>query len=299
MHDVHRHCYRISDIADYINWAYFFHAWGMPAKYSSLVGIHGCDACRKAWTETFPAEEQTQAQEAVRLFSDAQKMLSRINAYTQVHTLFKLFPANADGDDIVIHKEEGADVRLPMLRQQHPNKEGYCLCLSDFVLPIASRNSDRVGIFATSVASPTDYKDNYESLLAQTLCTRLAEAAAERLHQEVRKTLWGYAPDENLPVSDLHAEKFQGTRPAVGYPALPDLSLNFLIDELLGFTQIGIRLTEHGMMQPQASVSGLMFAHPQSCYFSVGKITEDQLADYAQRRGMPLAEIRTYLASSL
>ena len=296
---LHRHCYRISDIADYINWAYFFHAWGMPARYSSLVEVHGCEACRKAWTETFPAAEQTQAQEAVRLFSDAQKMLSRINAYTQVHTLFKLFPANADGDDIVIHKEEGADVRLPMLRQQHPNKEGYCLCLSDFVLPITSGNSDRVGIFATSVASPTDYKDNYESLLAQTLCTRLAEAAAERLHQEVRNTLWGYAPDENLPVSDLHAEKFQGTRPAVGYPALPDLSLNFLLDQLLDFSQIGIKLTEHGMMQPQASVSGLMLAHPQSHYFSVGQICEDQLTDYAQRRGMPVSVLRPYLASSL
>ena len=100
-------------------------------------------------------------------------------------------------------------------------------------------------------------------------------------------------------ISDLHAEKFQGTRPAVGYPSLPDLSLNFLLDQLLDFSQIGIKLTEHGMMQPQASVSGLMLAHPQSHYFSVGQICEDQLTDYAQRRGMPVSVLRPYLASSL
>ena len=142
-------------------------------------------------------------------------------------------------------------------------------------------------------------EDDYKRMLVQTLSDRLAEATAEKLHEDVRKKLWGYAPDENLSVKDLHNEKYQGIRPAVGYPSLPDQSVNFLLDELLDMKQIGISLTENGMMKPHASVCGLMFAHPASRYFSIGKIGEDQLADYAARRGMSIEETKKFLAANL
>jgi cobalamin-dependent methionine synthase I len=136
-------------------------------------------------------------------------------------------------------------------------------------------------------------------MLAQTLADRLAEATAENLHEEVRKHQWGYAPAESLSMKQLHNEEFQGIRPAVGYPSLPDQSVNFILDDLLDMKQIGIRLTENGMMMPHASVSGLMLAHPASRYFSVGKIDEEQLKDYASRRGMPMDEMRRFLGANL
>ena len=128
---------------------------------------------------------------------------------------------------------------------------------------------------------------------------RLAEATAEKMHETIRKEIWGYAPDEALSIHQLHNEEFQGIRPAVGYPSLPDQSVNFLLDKLLDMQQIGIQLTENGMMQPHASVSGLMFAHPASRYFSVGKIDEQQLKDYATRRGLPLDVMRKYLGANI
>ena len=132
-------------------------------------------------------------------------------------------------------------------------------------------------------------------MLLQTLADRLAEAGAERLHEEVRKQIWGYAPDERLTMEELHQEKFPGIRPAVGYPCLPDISINFLLDTLIGFKSIGVTLTSSAMMQPHASVSGLMFSLPQAHYFSVGKIGRDQLANYAQRRHLSLDEINKYI----
>ena len=141
-----------------------------------------------------------------------------------------------------------------------------------------------------------DYQeDDYLRLLVQTLADRLAEATVERLHEQVRRELWGYAKAERLSMAELHREHFQGIRPAVGYPSLPDVSLNFLIDELIDMQQIGIRLTESGMMMPHASVSGLMLAHPAAHYFDVGPVGEDQLQDYAQRRGMAVEEMRRFL----
>ena len=159
-----------------------------------------------------------------------------------------------------------------------------------------------IGLFATSVSPSleTDFSsDPYLKLMTQLLADRLAEAAAERMHEQVRKEFWGYAADENLSIPDMLVEKFQGIRPAVGYPSLPDTSLNFIIDDLIDMKQIGIRLTESGAMKPHASVSGLMLAHPEARYFSVGKIGEDQLRDYASRRGLPLELMRRFLASNL
>ena len=135
--------------------------------------------------------------------------------------------------------------------------------------------------------------------MAQLLADRLAEAAAERMHEEVRKHYWGYAPDENLTIHEMQLEHFQGIRPAVGYPSLPDASMNFLLDDLLDMKQIGISLTESGAMRPHASVSGLMISHPKAHYFSIGKIGEDQLADYARRRQMSVDNIRKFLSANI
>lgn len=159
---------------------------------------------------------------------------------------------------------------------------------------------DKIGIFATSTSidvHKTFPDDDYSQMLLQTLADRLAEAGAERLHEEVRKTLWGYAPNEQLTMAELHQEKFQGIRPAVGYPCLPDISINFLLDKLIGFKSIGVTLTTSAMMQPHASVSGLMISLPQAHYFAVGKIDSDQLADYVRRRQLPPEEIHKYIST--
>ena len=274
--------YRISDLKDYINWVYFFHAWSLPQ----------------------------QSEESKHLFDEAQKMLQRLQPYVKVKTVVELMPAWSEGDDIVVQPMRpcecgqshpcGEPIRLPMLRQQVPGKDGMCHCLSDFIRPHSAMRQDKIGIFATSTSidvHKTFPDDDYSQMLLQTLADRLAEAGAERLHEEVRKTLWGYAPNEQLTMAELHQEKFQGIRPAVGYPCLPDISINFLIDQLIGFKSIGVTLTTSAMMQPHASVSGLMISLPQAHYFAVGKIDSDQLADYARRRQLPPEEIHKYIST--
>ena len=131
------------------------------------------------------------------------------------------------------------------------------------------------------------------------LAERLAEATVERLHCDVRRNYWGYAPDESLTISDMLNERYQGIRPAVGYPSMPDMSINFILSDILDMSQIGIHLTESGMMTPHASVSGLMFSHPRATYFDIGKIGEDQLLSYAMRRGFPVEKMRLFLVSSM
>ena len=274
--------YRISDLKDYINWVYFFHAWSLPQ----------------------------QSEESKHLFDKAQKMLQRLQPYVKVKTVVELMPAWSEGDDIVVQPVRpcecgqshpcGEPIRLPMLRQQVPGKDGMCHCLSDFIRPHSAMRQDKIGIFATSTSidvHKTFPDDDYSQMLLQTLADRLAEAGAERLHEEVRKTLWGYAPNEQLTMAELHQEKFQGIRPAVGYPCLPDISINFLLDKLIGFKSIGVTLTTSAMMQPHASVSGLMISLPQAHYFAVGKIDSDQLADYARRRQLPPEEIHKYIST--
>ena len=272
--------YRISDLADYINWAYFYHAWSLPSR----------------------------SEEGRHLHQEALNMLRRLQPYLKVKTVVEVLPAWSEGDDIVVQRTVpcecgqrhpyGNPIRIPMLRQQTPDKSGICLCLSDFVRPQSALRQDQIGIFATSTSIDVEQtfpNDDYNKMLLQTLADRLAEAGAERLHEEVRKTIWGYAPDESLTISELHQEKFQGIRPAVGYPCLPDISINFLLEELVDFKSIGVALTEHGMMRPHASVSGLMLSLPQARYFSVGKIDEEQLHDYARRRNMPIEELKKYI----
>ena len=291
--------YDINDVRPYINWVYFFHAWGFAPQYASIADIHGCDACKAMWLLSFPESERGKAAEAMQLFKEANRMIDTLNQTGKTHALFRLMKANSADNDIWLE-----ETRLPLLRQQttKENSEEPYLCLSDFVRPKDSGTSDQVGIFATTVDLPTllvEEDDKYQQLLKQTLADRLAEATAEKTHEEVRKEIWGYAPDEDLTIKQLHQEKYQGMRPAVGYPSLPDLSINFLLDELLDMKQIGITLTENGMMRPHASVSGLMLAHPACRHFSVGKIDEAQLKNYALRRGLPLETMRKFLVANI
>lgn len=290
--------YNIHDLAEYINWIYFFHAWGFQPRFTGIADIHGCDACRASWLASFPEGERAKAAEAMQLHKEANRMLNKLDANFKVFAIYRLMEANADGDDLLL---EGK--RFPLLRQQTRIKpEDPFLCLSDFVRPVEGGIKDTVGAFATTIDPNMELlfkEDDYKLMLVKTLAERLAEAAAEKVHEDIRKKIWGYAPDEKLTKRELLNEEYQGIRPAVGYPSLPDISVSFLLDELLDMKQIGISLTENGMMQPHASVCGLMFAHPASRYFSVGKIGTDQLTDYAKRRGVSVEVMRKYLAANL
>ena len=263
--------YDLSLLRPYINWSYFFYAWQVKD----------------------PSEKE-------RLRHEAEVFLDTLEGKYHAHALFLLLDAYSDGDDIIV----AGNKRIPMLRQQEVGS-GY-RSLADYVAPLESAGSSslssKMGLFATSVdmGMETDFaSDAYQKMMAQLLADRLAEAAAEVLHEQVRKHLWGYASDEQLSIADMLIEKFQGIRPAVGYPSLPDTSLNFVLDDLLDMKQIGIRLTESGAMKPHASVSGLMLAHPEARYFNLGKIGEDQLRDYARRRGLPIEVCRKFLAGNL
>ena len=268
--------YAIHDVTPYINWIYFFHAWGFQPK----------------------EDDRAKAAEAMQLLKEANWMLNQLDETYHVHAIFRLCKANADGDNLLLD-----GTRFPLLRQQIPHPDGSpFLCLSDFVRPLASGTPDTVGIFAASCDGEVEllYEDDpYKRMLVQTLADRLAEAATEKMHEYVRKVVWGYAKDEYLSIPELLKGKFQGIRPAVGYPSLPDQSVNFLLNELLHMQQIGITLTENGAMRPHATVCGLMLAHPAARYFAVGKIGNDQLEDYARRRGMPINEVRKFLAANL
>ncbi len=298
--------YSIASVTPYINWVYFFHAWGFQPRFATISSIHGCDACRAGWLADFAEEERAKAAEAMQLFKDANRMLSHLAEDFKTHVRFGLFDANSDDDNIVFQTSEGP-FSLPLLRQQHTVKDGEPnLCLADFVRPLSQGIADKVGVFASTVDAEMehmyeegDYADDFKHMLCQTLADRLAEAAVEKMHEEVRRTYWGYAPDEQLTTAELFLEKFQGIRPAVGYPSLPDQSINFELDKLLHFEELGIRLTENGAMIPHASVSGLMLSHPSSRYFAIGKIGEDQLKDYANRRNLPVDVMRKFLSANL
>ena len=306
--------YKIAEVAPYINWLYFFHAWDFPARFAAIANIHGCDSCRASWLASFPEEERAKAAEAMQLHKEAVRMLAALDSRGyQAHVRFGLFECNSDGEDVMIHHSSSVTRHssfvtrhssLSFLRQQQPP----FLCLADFIRPVNAEGlQDKIGVFAACAEEGieqlyeegTAEADAYKHLLCQTLADRLAEAAIERAHEAIRKFYWGYAPDEQLSIADLHAERFQGIRPAVGYPSLPDQSLNFDLNQLIDFSAIGIRLTEHGAMQPHASVSGLMISHPEARYFSIGKIGEDQFLDYAQRKGRSPEEMRPFLMRNL
>ena len=290
--------YDISDLMEYINWIYFFHAWGFQPRFAAVADVCTCDACRRSWLSSFKADESMKASEALILYNEAKRMLNLLDRRYKILAIYRLMDANSDGDNIIF----GGSVRLPLLRQQTSPCGGPYICLSDFVRPASSGITDTVGLFAATAGDRIERNfegDDYKMLLAKTLCERLAEAAAEKMHETVRKRVWAYAPDEHLTMEQLLREEYQGIRPAVGYPSLPDISVSYILEELLGMHEIGIRLTETGMMMPHASVCGLMLSHPAASYFSVGKIDEVQLSDYAARRGFPVDKMRQYLNSNL
>lgn len=290
--------YEIHDLTDYVNWIYFFFAWGFQPRFATIADIHGCDACRAGWLASFPEEERGKAAEAMQLHKEAMRMLNYLDGKYKVYGIYRLMNANSDGDNLIL---EGT--RFPLLRQQtRVRPEDPFLCLSDFVRPLSSGITDTVGGFATTVDGAMEElftDDDYKHMLVKILSERLAEAAAEKMHQTLRTKIWRYAPDEKLSMKELLREEYQGIRPAVGYPSLPDISVSHLLNGLIEMDRIGIRLTENGMMQPLASVCGLMFAHPASRYFSVGKISEEQVNDYALRRGKTPEEVKKYLISNL
>ncbi len=294
----------VEDIIPYVDWKFFFHSWNLSAKFASVEGIDDCPSCSQQWVNSFPEEEREKASEAMLLFRDANKMLNQLahSRVKYINAVFGIFEANSDGEDILID-----GIRFPMLRQQTANEKDKYLSLADFVAPLNSGKKDYVGAFTVTAGMGADdllqsYEkqgEEYKALLLKSVLDRLAEATTEYLHAQIRKDFWGYASDENISPKEMFALKYQGIRPAVGYPSIPDQTINFLLNEdLLHSEEIGVTLTENGVMYPNASVSGIVIAHPQSKYFTIGKIGDDQVKDYASRRGLDEQTMNKFLAAN-
>ncbi len=290
------HHYDLADLRKYIDWQPFFNAWEMKGSFPDILN------------------NPTTGEAARRLYDDAQVMLDRIvdQHWLTANGVVGLFPANAVGDDVEVYLDESRQdphVVLHQLRQQGQHREGVPnRSLADFVAPKETGLKDYVGAFAVTaglgaadrVAEFRKEIDDYSGILLEALADRLAEAFAERLHERVRRELWAYAPDERLDNVGLIKERYDGIRPAPGYPASPDHTEKQAIWSLLDVeATTGMTLTESMAMQPGASVSGLYFGHPDSQYFVVGRIGRDQVEDYAARKGWSLAEAERWLSPSL
>ncbi|MGD9386853.1 MAG: methionine synthase [Gammaproteobacteria bacterium] len=286
----------LAELVDLIDWMPFFNAWEFSGRFPAIL------------------EDPERGEAASALYADAQEMLAQIieERWLTARGVVGLFPAASDGDDIRVYTgEEREDVRLTLhqLREQKRKAAGQPnLCLADFVAPAGSGKRDWVGAFAVTAGEGIDAHvarfeaehDDYRAILLKALADRLAEAFAECLHQRIRRTIWGYAPDEQLGNEALIAEEYRGIRPAPGYPACPDHTEKGALWQLLEVEQrIGISLTEHYAMMPAASVSGWYFAHPGARYFQVGRIDRDQVGDYAARKGWSLEEAERWLAPIL
>ncbi|MHB9056816.1 MAG: vitamin B12 dependent-methionine synthase activation domain-containing protein [Paludibacteraceae bacterium] len=299
------HLYNIDlrEIIKFIDWRFYFLAWRLSGRYNGIEKVHDCPACEAGWLRNFDEKDRPKAEEALKLFRDTQEMLLDIveNKSLKINAGFSIFPAHSDGDNLVIYTENKV-IKIPTLRQQKPSSDGFCYSLADFL----AEENDYLGFFANTVigvetmAKKFEAEDDvYKSILVKTIADRLGEAAAEWLHWKVRKEFWGYAPNENLSVEDMLKTQYKGIRPAIGYPSLPDQSTIFELEPLLEFDKIGISLTENGAMYPNASVCGIYFAHPMSRYFMIGKIDEEQLEDYAARKGKTANEIRKWMAANI
>jgi 5-methyltetrahydrofolate--homocysteine methyltransferase len=285
----------LGEIEPYIDWSPFFMTWDLHGKYPGIL------------------KDAKVGAEATRLFHDAQRLLRRIvrERLLQAHAVYGFFPANADGDDVVVYTDEERTrerLRFHLLRQQW-EREGQTSfrSLADYVAPAGSGIRDYVGAFAVTAGTGTDElvsifladHDDYGAILTKALADRLAEAFAEILHERARSD-WGYGKQERLSKEDLIEEKYRGIRPAAGYPSCPDHTEKRTLWSLLEVEEAtGIRLTESYAMWPAASVSGLYFSHPEARYFAVDMITRDQVEDYARRKGMPRAEAERWLAPNL
>ena len=289
--------YPLDELMPYIDWMPFFNAWEFAGKFPDIL------------TDPIIGEA------ASNLYADARRMLQTLvdEKWLRACAVVGFFPANTVGDDdINVYTDETRTtvrLRLHQLRQQKSKpQEQAQLCLSDFVAPVQSARADYIGAFAVTAGIGIDEHiarfeaahDDYSSIMLKALADRLAEALAERMHERVRREHWGYAAHERLDSSGLIREEYQGIRPAPGYPACPDHTEKAALWKLLEAERTaGIRLTESFAMFPTAAVSGFYFSHPQSHYFGVGKIDRDQVASYALRKGMGLAETERWLAPIL
>ncbi|MGB5263671.1 MAG: vitamin B12 dependent-methionine synthase activation domain-containing protein, partial [Lutimonas sp.] len=283
-------------VVPYIDWTPFFRTWELHGKYPAIL------------------EDKEVGNEASQLFKDAKKMLKEVidKKLLTAKAIFGLFPVNAVGDDIEVYSDADRNevrTRFVTLRQQSKKKEGIPnLALADFIAPKDSGKEDYMGAFCVTAGFGTDElsqkyladHDDYHSIMIKAIADRLAEALAEYVHMEVRRQYWGYAPEETLSNEELIKEKYIGIRPAPGYPACPDHTEKLTIWDLLEVEdKIGVKLTESLAMWPAASVSGYYFANERSRYFGLGKITEDQVKDFAERKGMRLEEAKKWLSPNL
>lgn len=286
--------YPLQVLADHIDWTYFFHVWDLKGKYPSIF------------------EHPDHGGEAKKIFDDAKQLLQKIidEKLFTANGFFALLPANAVTDDIEIYDETGKNtlLKLNLLRQQEINNYTEFLNLSDFLSPKESGQTDYVGVFAVTAGIGADElaakyeaeNDDYSSIMVKALADRMSESFAEVLHMEIRKDYWGYVPDENLTLDEIIRVKYQGIRPAFGYPSLPDISIQKEIFEHFEIPEkTGISLSENFIMIPAAAVSGLIFAHPKSKYFNIGRIDSDQEADYAQRKGISVDELKRFLTKNI
>ena len=287
--------YPLAELIDFIDWTPFFQTWELNGKFPAIL------------------EDAKLGEVARSLFADARAMLDRIvtERWFTASAAFGFWPANAQGDDIAVFTDEAREQPLAVLhtlRQQLAKREGRAnTALSDFVAPRASGLKDYIGAFAVTAGLGEDAaaerfkraNDDYSAIMVKALADRLAEAFAERLHARVRREFWGYAADEALGAAELIAEKYRGIRPAPGYPAQPDHTEKATLFRLLAPERIGVALTESFAMTPGAAVCGLYFSHPQAAYFGVGKIEQDQVEDYARRKGWSIAEAEKWLSPVL
>lgn len=285
----------VATLRQYIDWTPFFMTWSLMGKYPAIL------------------EHEEVGEEAKRLFHDANEWLDRIESegLLKASGICGLFPAASIGDDIEVYRDaERRDVShlLHHLRQQTFKPKGPNYCLSDYIAPKESGKADWIGAFAVTgginereIADQFKAQgDDYNAIMVQAVADRLAEAFAEYLHQVMRKDIWGYAADETLSNDDLIREKYQGIRPAPGYAACPEHTEKGAIWELLKVEEtIGMKLTSSYAMYPGASVSGWYFSHPESRYFAVAQIQEDQLEDYAARKGWDRVEAERWLGPNI
>ena len=286
----------VAKVRNMINWRPFFVTWKLDASLASIAEVRGCDCNRAVWLANHDKTEINAAAQAMQLYKEAGKMLDEMErvAGDSIQARVGIFDAYRDEDAIVVGGEH-----IATLRQQAKTDSSVSLSLCDYVAP----ENDYLGVFAVTVGAEIqsfieNYRvkgEDYKAMLAQTLADRLVEAATEYIHKHVRTELWGYANHEEDSTTTALRQYYQGIRPAVGYPSLPDQSVIFTLDRILSLSQIGVSLTENGAMSPASSICGLMFAHAESHYFVLGEIGEDQRTDYAQRTGMSAEDLTKFL----
>ena len=300
----------IAEIIPWLDWKFLFPAWNLSARFHTITRIGKSDEERAKWIESFREDDREKGKEAIKLYDDAVEMLNKFvsDDVDYIRAVFGIYEAYSDNDTIYVKGDAKEDyTAFPFLRQQKKSRKNEYYCLSDFTAPLESGKKDYIGAFAVTAGFGADDQlerysvegDEYNGLLMKSLLDRLAEAATEWLHAKVRREYWGYASDEDLTIDEMLAVRFQGIRPAVGYPSIPDQTTNFTLHDLLSTEEIGIKLTENGVMHPNASVSGLFFSHPQSKYFGIGEIDEAQMVDYANRKKKNPDEIRKFLMANL